>query len=137
MNKNSCSINAKGKNCSSTPENIDSKINLKEHWNKTYLKRPEDKLGWFETDLSPTLNLISKTKIDKSARILNVGAGSTTLIDELINLEYNNLIATDISDVALEKLENRIKGVNIDYVVDDLTKPSKLNNIENVDLWID
>jgi hypothetical protein len=137
MNENSCNITDKGKSCCSSPANTNSETNLKEHWNNAYLNSPEEKLGWFETDLTPTLNLVSNTNLDKDARILNVGAGSTTLIDELINLGYINLIACDLSEIALEKLESRIKSSKVDYVVDDLTEPSKLTNIENVDLWID
>lgn len=137
MSENSCIINDKGKSCCSAPANTNTETNLQEHWNNAYLNSPEEKLGWFETDLTPTLNLVSKTNLDKSARILNVGAGSTTLIDELIKLGYTDLIASDLSEVALEKLENRIKSSKVDYVVDDLTEPTELTKIVNVDLWID
>lgn len=137
MNENSCNIDDKGKSCCSAPASTNTETNLKEHWNNAYLNSPEEKLGWFETDLSPTLNLVSKTGLDKSARILNVGAGSTTLIDELIKLGFDKLIASDLSEIALKKLDNRIKNSKVDYVVDDLTEPTKLTKIENVDLWID
>lgn len=137
MIENSCNINDKGKSCCSGSATKSSEPNLKEHWNNAYLNSPEEKLGWFETDLTPTLHLVSKTKLDKSARILNVGAGSTTLIDELIELGYVNLIASDLSKVALGKLEGRIKHPNIEFVVDDLTHPKKLTKIPKVDLWID
>ncbi len=137
MSENSCNINDKGKSCCSTSANTNTATNLQEHWNNAYLNSPEEKLGWFETDLTPTLNLVTKTNLNKSARILNVGAGSTTLIDELIKLGYTDLIASDLSEVALEKLKNRIKSTKVDYLVDDLTKSTKLTKIENVDLWID
>lgn len=137
MSENSCNVDNKGKSCCSAPANTNTETNLKEHWNNAYLNSLEEKLGWFETDLTPTLNLVSKTNLDKSARILNVGAGSTTLIDELIKLGFDKLIASDLSEIALEKLENRIENSKVDYVVDDLTEPTKLTKIENVDLWID
>jgi 2-polyprenyl-3-methyl-5-hydroxy-6-metoxy-1,4-benzoquinol methylase len=137
MSENSCNINDKGKSCCSAPADTNTETNLQKHWNNAYLNSPEEKLGWFETDLTPTLKLVSKTNLEKSARILNVGAGSTTLIDELIKLGYTDLIASDLSEVALEKLDNRIKSTKVDYVVDDLTEPTKLTQIENVDLWID
>ena len=72
------------------------------------MNSPEEKLGWHETDLSPTLNLIAKTGLNKSARILNVGAGSTDLIDELLALGYSNLVATDLSGAAIKKLTDNI-----------------------------
>ncbi|MDH5474592.1 MAG: class I SAM-dependent methyltransferase [Cyclobacteriaceae bacterium] len=136
MNTNSCDINDKEKSCCSTQvEN--EKVDFSKHWNNVYSNSPEEKLGWFETDLSPTLNLISKTDLKKSARILNVGSGSTTLIDELIGAGYTNLIATDLSSIALQKLENRIGEKKIDCIVDDLTQPTVLKKIPPVDLWVD
>ncbi|MCG8332042.1 MAG: class I SAM-dependent methyltransferase [Chitinophagales bacterium] len=102
-----------------------------------YSKNPDEKLGWYESDFSSTLNLIHKTALDKAARILNIGAGSTHLVDELLKLGYANLIATDISKTALERLEKRLATDAVKFIVDDLTKPTILNSIEAVDLWID
>lgn len=118
-------------------KNSESEISLKEHWNKVYTNNPKEKLGWFETDLSPMLNLINQTQLPKDARIINIGAGSTTLIDKLINLNYSNLIGVDISEIALKNLALRVGKENISTIVDDLTKPQLLNNIKPVDLWID
>ena len=136
MEENSCDINDKGKNCCSTSSN-NEKNDFAQHWDNAYSNNEESKLGWYETDLTPSLNLISKTGLDKSARILNLGAGSTTLIDELITNNYNNLIATDISNVALTNLSNRVNSNTVEYIVDDLIQPNKLNSLPKVDLWID
>jgi 2-polyprenyl-3-methyl-5-hydroxy-6-metoxy-1,4-benzoquinol methylase len=117
--------------------NSKPKLNLKEHWNKAYKNNSQEKLGWFETDLSPMLGLINKTNLDKNAKIINIGAGSTTLIDELIKLKYTNIIATDISEIALKNLELRVGKHKIDILVDDLTNPQSLSQVDNVDLWVD
>lgn len=136
MKDESCHINDKGSSCCS-PTIEEGDKNLKEHWDNAYLNSPEEKLGWYETDLTPTINLILKTGLNKSARILNVGAGSTTLIDELLKIGYSNLIATDLSEIALKKLENRLGSGKVECIVDDLTKPNKLKKLTPVDLWID
>ncbi len=94
-------------------------------------------MGWHETDLSPTLKLIARTELGKPARILIVGAGSTTLIDELLARGYSELIATDLSEVALSRLQDRVGKTNVEFITDDLTDPHSLLNIEPVDLWID
>jgi len=113
-------------------------IDLQEHWNKAYSKNPMEKLGWYETDLSPSLNLITSIGLAKNARIINIGAGSTTLIDELLDMGFTNLIATDISSVALKDLENRTGSSDyLECITDDITKSVKIKNIEKVDLWID
>lgn len=111
--------------------------NLKDHWNRTYSLSKEENLGWYEKDLSPTIKLISETGLEKTARIINVGSGSTTLIDELLKIGYSSIIATDLSDIALGKLEERVGKSNIQFIVDDLTNPSDLIDLPLVDLWID
>lgn len=134
---NSCDINDKNSCCSSTPQ--PEEVSSKTHWDNAYTNSPIEKLGWFETDLSPTLDLLNKTMPSKTARILNVGAGATTLVDELVTDGYTNIIATDISKVSLDHLKIRLGDQSklVKFIIDDLTNPSELLNINPVDLWID
>lgn len=137
MENQSCNINDKSSSCcGATHDSVSEKIDLKRHWDNAYTNSKEEKLGWFETDLTPSLKLINKAGLNKNARIINIGAGSTTLIDELLDKGYSNLIATDISEIALDNLLKRIDD-KIETIVDDLTNPSILNTINPVDLWID
>lgn len=131
----SCDINAKNSCCSSGTSNND----LKTHWNNAYENSSIDRLGWFEENPIPSLQLIKKSGITKSATILNVGAGATTLVDKLINQDFKNILVNDISPTALEKLKNRLgsQSENIKWIVDDLTNPTELNNLEKIDLWHD
>ncbi|TNE77969.1 MAG: class I SAM-dependent methyltransferase [Bacteroidetes bacterium] len=132
---NCCSIEDKesGKCGESKGQSLDQK----QHWNNAYLNSPEERLGWYETDPSPTLGLIEKAGLNSDAFILNVGAGSTTLVDELIRNNYQKLIATDISDVALQLLMKRVGTNRVEYIVDDLTAPDRLLQLDPVDMWID
>jgi SAM-dependent methyltransferase len=113
--------------------------NLKEHWNRAYDKA-DNQLGWFEENPIPTMQLIETCKLENDARILNVGVGTTTLIDSLLDAGYSNLIANDLSDIALFKLKERIQkshNYNLKGIVDDLTNPTELKKIDPIDLWID
>ncbi|TXE17853.1 class I SAM-dependent methyltransferase [Psychroserpens burtonensis] len=113
--------------------------NLKTHWDTAYNKA-DNQLGWFEEDPTQTLNLIAKTNLAKDATLLNVGVGTTTLIDILLDNGYTNLIANDLSELALQKLKDRVKkshNYNLNCIPDDLINPSELQHLKNVDLWID
>ena len=114
-------------------------INYSEHWNKAYQKHPTEKLGWFEEKSTKTLELLKKTNLPKTARILNVGVGSSTIIDDLLVEGYTNLIANDLSEKSLEDLKNRLgnSASKVNFLLDDLTKPSKLNTLEKIDVWND
>ena len=113
--------------------------NLKEHWNAAY-NVEDEQLGWFEANPMQTMELVIACDLQKDATILNAGAGTTTLIDTLLEEGYTNIIANDLSDLALDKLKQRIKkshNYNLTCIKDDLTNPQKINKLQNIDLWID
>ena len=114
-------------------------VNYTEHWNKAYTKNPTEKLGWYEERSTQTLELISKTQLPKDATILHVGAGSSTLVDDLVKEGYTNQIANDLSEKSLQDLKTRLgaQADQVRFLVDDLTNPSVLNTLKGVDLWND
>jgi SAM-dependent methyltransferase len=116
----------------------DTTIDFKRHWNEAYLNNKTEKLGWFEEKSEQTLTLINEAKLSKDALILSVGAGSSTLIDNLLADGFSNIIANDLSEEAFKTLKHRV-GINdkVNFIVDDLLNPSKLNKLENIDLWND
>lgn len=114
-------------------------MDLKQHWNKTYERTEIEKLGWYEETPEPSLRLIGKCNLDKNAMILNVGAGATRLVDELLDAGFENIIVNDLSATALDKLKLRLgeRESKIQWVIDDLTIPTQLCNMDQVDLWHD
>ena len=117
------------------------KINdLQAHWETIYAKKQVEKLGWFEQNPAPSLELISRCNLNQDSSILNVGSGATRLVDELLELGYTNIIANDLSGEALEKLKSKLGDPlsnQVKWIVDDLTNPSELKSLEPVDLWHD
>ena len=114
--------------------------NYKSHWNEKYQSSQNEELGWYEDTPETTMQLVAKCGLAKDASILNVGAGTTTLIDLLLDKGYSNILANDLSEIALEKLHKRIQdeyNYNLKCITDDLTNPSELNTFQNIDLWID
>jgi ubiquinone/menaquinone biosynthesis C-methylase UbiE len=120
--------------------NMIDQINYKNHWDKVYYKSEINKLGWYEESPEPSLGLIKKCNLKKDAVILDVGSGVTTLIEKLLDQSYNNIIATDISDVALNKAKEKLKAVEaklVKWIVDDITNPEYLTVPGTTDLWHD
>ena len=123
----------------STSENVQVKpIDYVTHWNKVYTNAEIENLGWYENDPKESLELIEKCKLDKDAAIFISGAGATTLVDELLERKYTNIIANDIAETALISLKSRIgRSEAVKFVIDDLTSPKKLQFLPKIDLWID
>lgn len=115
-------------------------IDYSKHWEEVYQTKEDEQLGWFEDFPETTLQLIEKCHLKPDATILNVGAGTTRLIDALIERGFTNIIANDLSKAALQKLEQRILkkyDFKLNCITDDLTKPQALLKLQNIDLWID
>ncbi len=112
---------------------------LKNHWNEVYQKSAVEDLGWYESSAEPSLRLIRQCKLPVKATQLHVGAGASTLVDELVADGYEDIIASDLSESALEALKKRLgpEVEEVSYVVDDLTNPKELSKLEAVDLWHD
>jgi EEF1A lysine methyltransferase 2 len=111
----------------------------KEHWNRAYLGRKTEELGWYEEDPQPSLDLIEGLGLTKDARQLHVGVGASSLIDHLLEKGYSSLIATDISAEALNRLKSRLGSFQekVEWLIDDLVHARKLQSLEPVQLWHD
>ncbi len=118
-----------------------NKVNkdLQHYWETIYNVVDHEKSGWYEKKPEPTIQLIEKSNISKDDHIFIAGAGTTTLVDYLLDNNYTNITVSDISSTALEILKERLKDQanTINWLVDDLTHPEKLQQILPVDLWID
>ena len=115
-------------------------IDYKNHWDNVYAKSELNKLGWYEETPQPSLDLIRSCNVNKNAVILDIGSGMTTLIKNLIQDSYTNIIATDISEVALDKAKKLLdtkEAAKIRWIADDITNPKNILQINSVDLWHD
>ena len=113
---------------------------MKGHWNTTYQSREVNILGWYEEKPTPCLRLLTKCDISKDDPILDVGVGASTFIDSLIEKEFTNIIAVDISETALKRLRERLgreKASKVTWIIDDLTEPKHINRLQNIAVWHD
>jgi ubiquinone/menaquinone biosynthesis C-methylase UbiE len=113
---------------------------MKEHWNEIYAALDVDELTWYEEIPEPSIKLLSKCPINKDESILDVGAGASTFVDYLINQGFSNIIATDISEIALDKLKERLgkeKASLVRWMVDDITQPIHIQDLRDIAVWHD
>jgi len=121
-------------NTSKEPE-----VNYKQHWDNAYKKTELEKLGWYESRSEKTFDIINELPLSKDAKQLHVGVGSSTLVDELLEEGYTNIMANDLSIVSLNSLQDRLgsKSDNIEFIQDDITQPKKLHLLKDISLWND
>ncbi len=132
-----CSVEKKDCGCTAASP---VKISLQEHWEKSYHKNSDNKLGWYQEYAQQSLDLIEKTGIGSHEKIIDIGSGASVFIDNLIAKGFENIIATDISQTALgitkKRLDNEALS-KVQFVVDDLCLPTLLKEIKEVAVWHD
>lgn len=112
----------------------------KAHWNEIYEYLDVDELTWYEEIPEASIKLLSKCSIDKDSTILDVGAGASTFIDHLVDQGYRQIIAADISEIALDKLKVRLgeqKASQVRWIVDDITRPVHIQDLREIAVWHD
>ena len=112
---------------------------MQSHWDNIYARRNIQQLGWYE-ESTRSFELIDQLKINKEESILDIGTGSSVLIDELLAAGYKNIIASDISETALLNAQNRIgikEAAKVKWIIDDVLQPRTLNRLVDVALWHD
>jgi cyclopropane fatty-acyl-phospholipid synthase-like methyltransferase len=113
---------------------------MKEHWDEIYEALDADELTWYEEIPEASIKLLSKCHINKDESILDVGAGASTFVDYLINQGFSSIIAIDISEIALDKLKQRLGKENasrVRRIVDDITRPVRIQNLRDIAVWHD
>ena len=83
-------------------------MDTRAHWENVYGTKAPDQVSWFRPHLQTSLALIERAVSDRSASIIDVGAGASTLVDDLIGAGYGNLTVLDISQAAIEVAKNRL-----------------------------
>ncbi len=117
-----------------------NEINYKQHWETVYTNKPFNELGWYEKESTPSLDLIQSLNLPKDAKIINVGVGASTIVQDLIKLGYTNIAANDISSKALAVLENQLDVKDkhkVVFIEDDLTNSNQIGNFAPFDIWHD
>jgi len=72
-----------------------------EHWEHVYRTKAVDTVSWYQAESALSLALITKWAPSRDARIIDVGAGASRLLDGLLERGYRHLTVLDISTAAL------------------------------------
>jgi len=107
------------------------------HWDGVYTTQQPQRLSWFQPHLDVSLELIERAGLSRSTRIIDIGAGASTLLDDLLARDVQNPIALDISAAALQVTRDRLRerADRVRWIVSDVTQldlpPS------SIDIWHD
>ena len=112
-------------------------IHSADHWENVYRSKNFNAVSWFAPHLGESLRLIEQLCPDKTAAIVDVGGGESTLVDDLWHRHYLDLSVLDISAAAIDFTKRRLgaKAQQVNWHVGDITRYNFAD--KKFDLWHD
>lgn len=83
-------------------------MNSKKHWEAVYGSKSADAVSWYAPHLQTSLRYIQRAAPDRHSRIIDIGGGQATLVDDLLAAGYENLAVLDLSETALAATRLRL-----------------------------
>ena len=100
-----------------------SSLDTESHWERVYATKRADHVSWFRPHLETSLDLIRTYVPDRDARIIDVGGGESTLVDDLIIQGYRSVDVLDLSATALAVAKRRLgASAPVNWMHGDITK---------------
>jgi ubiquinone/menaquinone biosynthesis C-methylase UbiE len=109
----------------------------KTHWENIYLTKRSREVSWYQEHAELSIRFIQKAGVGPSAQIIDVGGGSSTLVDDLLAAGFENVTVLDISGAALRWAQDRLGALasTVKWVEADITQADLQPNF--YDVWHD
>jgi ubiquinone/menaquinone biosynthesis C-methylase UbiE len=94
-------------------------------------------VSWFREHLDNSLQLILNTGVERDAALIDIGGGSSTLVDDLLENGFADVSVLDISAAAMLNSKARLgeKAARVNWIEADITRVSLPEN--HFDVWHD
>jgi SAM-dependent methyltransferase len=108
-----------------------------DHWESVYNTKEPSGVSWFRPHLDISLALLVQAGLNPRSRVIDIGAGASTLVDDLLDLGVSDITALDISATSLQAAKNRLsfRADQIEWVVADVARAAL--PVNRYDLWHD
>jgi SAM-dependent methyltransferase len=95
----------------------------KAHWERVYTTKAETEVSWFESDPVPSLEALARIGADCRTAVIDVGGGSSRLVDRLVHDGYEDVTVLDVSAAALDVAKARLGEAagKVRWLVADVT----------------
>jgi 2-polyprenyl-3-methyl-5-hydroxy-6-metoxy-1,4-benzoquinol methylase len=99
-------------------------MDVRTHWEKIYSTKASDQVSWYRPHLETSLALIKRAAGNRTASIVDVGGGESTLVDDLLEQGFQNITVLDVSQAAIDVNKARLgeRATGIQWMVADITR---------------
>ncbi|HUY81304.1 MAG TPA: class I SAM-dependent methyltransferase [Acidobacteriaceae bacterium] len=83
-------------------------MHLREHWESVHISKSPEQTSWYQPHLHTSLEWTTRATPSRDSAIIDIGAGQSTLVDDLLAAGYRNLTILDIASAALDRSRARL-----------------------------
>ncbi len=97
----------------------------KRHWDAVYAAKPPNATSWYQPHAELSLRLIRASGVARSASIIDVGGGASTLVDDLVDSGFANVSVLDVAVGALAAAKQRLgseRARAVRWIAADITR---------------
>lgn len=105
------------------------------HWQGVYTAKAPDSVSWFQPSAEPSLRMIDASALAPPAAVVDVGAGASGLVDELVRRGFK-VTVLDIAEAALAVSRERL-GSRAEAVAWEVADITRWHPTRQYDLWHD
>lgn len=107
------------------------------HWNEVYQAKLPEQVSWFRAHLETSLRMLEQAGLNASTRVIDVGAGASTLVDDLLARGVLFVTALDVSASALQIARDRLgdRAEQVRWIASDIMELDL--PAASIDLWHD
>ena len=98
-------------------------MSSRSHWDAVYRTKPADQVSWYRPHLERSLAFIERVAPDRTAAIIDVGGGESTLVDDLVARGYADVTVLDIAPTAIAGAKVRLGAAaeRVHWLAADIT----------------
>ena len=98
------------------------RMERRRHWNDVYSAKPLVAMSWFEVEPLTSLRLIQDASPGAASAVLDIGAGGSTLVDELIDRGATDVSLLDVAETALDQVRTRLgaRATEVTFINEDV-----------------
>jgi hypothetical protein len=96
----------------------------KAHWDAVYAGKVQDQVSWYQAWPATSLELIARTGKGPGGSVIDVGGGTSRLVDALLDERFEDLAVLDISAEALARSQERLgaRATGVTWIVSDVCR---------------
>ena len=99
-------------------------MNERAHWDQVYERRAPDQVSWYRPHLERSLAFVEQARLPADAAIIDVGGGTSTLVDDLLDRDFTHLTVLEISSKAMATAQARLgaRASTVTWLTGDVTR---------------